>query len=138
MFRTMIDLESGAISIAPGLRVGPDTSERDFQALTADRRTETGAVEVQAPSGERFVLHAIFEAGSLRAVLLMVDDEQLDIAPRDWSLGAELARRDWHTRWLEDRLGIEPPARYAWGSVDSVYDLRSSTALITVVFAGLT
>lgn len=134
---TMIDLESGEISIAPGLRVGPGTSERDYRKLTVDRRTETGAVEVQAPSGEGFLLHAVFEEGSLRAVLLMVDDEELGLSPEDWSLGAELARRDWHTRWLKAQ-GVEPPARWEWGTVDSVYDLRASAALITVIFSRTT
>lgn len=130
----MIDLASGAVTIAPGVSIGPDTDEAEFERLTADQRTETGAVTVVGPGGERFLLQAVFREGRLRAVLLAVEDAQLGVSPEEWGLGTELARREWHTRWLRASLGVELPSHHSWGTLDSVYHLLGATSLITVVY----
>lgn len=49
----------------------------------------------------------------------------------NWSEDEELKLKEEHNNWLENQLG-KPPYEYNWGVVDSTYDPRSGTSMITV------
>lgn len=53
--------------------------------------------------------------------------------PSNWSVETEIRRKDFHDQWLRRELG-EPPYRYGWGEIASVYDSKGASSAIIMVY----
>ena len=144
-----LDPQTGALIVRPGLTITADTTAAELSRHGATHEGYSNGwtwEKLEEPaSGPRWSVAVSFDPdGHLSIILLstMTADE-----PRSWDFWTEegeLARREDHTRWLEEQLGDTwrqaPVERWhgneqrelSWGIVSSGYDSRSGGSSIAV------
>lgn len=74
----------------------------------------------------------VFEDQRLREVRLAITDPEESRG--DWTETVELARKERHDTWLREELG-DIRGRFAWGSVESVFDPRALCSQIIIRYS---
>lgn len=138
-----IDPETGALRWGDGAELGPAMACDEWRVTRAARQAEPWisegtwcsyrlpeVVDAEGP----WTVIAWFHEQRLWQVTLMSTRAEFGAGWGDWSRNRELARRDFHDAWLREVLG--PRRSFAWGTVNSLFDMKSASSSITLHFPG--
>ena len=81
---------------------------------------------------EKFTVALYFDQNDLIAFLYisLLSDGNIP-SWNNWSESEELKRKDEHDKWLLRKIG-DPPYKYLWGEISSIYDVRSGSSIIII------
>ena len=137
----MIDRTTGDITFDSGDRIGPSTDLTTFRASPLGRAQPAGhedytnfSLGTCAIAGLAFAVTSYFHQTQLTMVLLTLVEPDDGRSWDDWSESKELVRKKKHDAFLAAQLG-PPPWAYGWGRIESTYDARGGSSLITFVYA---
>lgn len=130
-----INVTDGSVAFAGG-NIDPRLDRTAFLSTPLGAKAERWFVNGPFETYRFFpepgvVATADFRDGHMLNVSLAFDLP--DDSPENWSTPHELARKERHDAWLREHLG-EPPYRYNWGQVESVFYHQHCGSEITVSY----
>lgn len=83
--------------------------------------------------GEKFIMVLFFQNEKLNRMNLSIYNPNSSGSWDDWSEEKELETKKRQDNLLKQNFG-EPPYEYQWGSLESVYDKRSGSAHLIIIY----
>ena len=138
----MIDTSSGIIVGDSGqFSFSEHTTERDLldsilgkEIINSDHYPAANrySLQPQLLGGRTVLLFLSFNLQSrLGTIQISVQGDGYPTSWEKWSEQQELNRKAEHDSWLASELG-SPPYQYSWGEIESTYDQRTGSSLISV------
>jgi hypothetical protein len=140
---SMIDTESGTVVLDGLHAIGPTLTRSAFVASPLGRKAKSIGVAKEWPRlflqrhevfGDACTVLVAFHGERLESVELTVVEARTDAKAGAFDVKAARAAKRRFDAWLASKVGA-PPYEYAWGIIEAVYDPRSASSGIFVVYA---
>lgn len=132
----------GKIVINGDFIIGPDLTKKDFllSALFRDVLKQDDYeytqyyLKPQIIDGKPFVIRLIFDSsGKLNTLSISFCFEEKNPSWEQWTQEKEYELKKIHDDLLKVWFG-KSPYKFSWGTVSSVYDPRSASSYITIIY----